>query len=403
MQRQDIGIGMTDRAQVQALIGPVESYMLLILARLVVQALEQLQCLDSIDGPIDVDSRTVEDLLHGTFRQTLVLALEQANPILIRVLERLIAGIEQSGPRLRIGDGLERLIELEASDGVGKHRRRRATGLHQAQHIVVDRADPGDLRQYLVTEGSKRCANASHQLHTRRHGHRRRTGRGLGRRSGMRFAPRFPRLVQRSGDFFFALECRHRTDQRKRIEQAEHRARHALGALLRCFTVDGLIEAITGVDQPGQYQDAFASRNEQCQWPQPVDPLHERFHHRAQVVAIDLGIVADGFDAGHGSLLHGQHQLRERIGIGRRTLKVYVVLRVPETIVVEEPRVLFQPVFLRVHRHAVQRRQHARMESAVFTIVLRKMRDQRLPCRDNPALGHDPLAQLRPVGELMQG
>ncbi|MNN44086.1 hypothetical protein D3C81_1583610 [compost metagenome] len=126
-------------------------------------------------------------------------------------------------------------------------------------------------------------------------------------------------------------------------------------------------------------------------------------HHRAQVVAIDLGIVTDGFDAGHGGLLHGQHQLRKRVGVGRRTLKVDVVLRVPETVVVEKPRVLFQPVLLRVNRHALQRRQHARMESAVFTIVLGKMRDQRLPCGGNPALVHDPLAQVPPVGEFMQG
>ncbi|MNF64047.1 hypothetical protein D3C84_457700 [compost metagenome] len=375
----------------------------LILACLVVQALEQLQRLVSIDGPIDVDPRTIEDLLHGTFRQIGVLALKQANPILVRVLERLIAGVEQSGPCFRIGDDFKFLIELEASDGVGKRRRRRTTGLYQTQHIVVDRADPRDLRQYLITEGRKRCANATHQLHTCRHRCRNRPGCGLGRRSGMRLVPRLPRLVQRSGDFFFALECRHRTDQRKRIEQAEHRTRHALGALLRCFTVDGLIEAVTGVDQAGQHQDALASRNEQCQWPQPVDPAHQRFHHRAQVVAIDLGIVTDGFDAGHGGLLHGQHQLRKRVGVGRRTLKVDIVLRVPETVVVEEPRVLFQPVLLRVNRHALQRRQHARMESAVFTIVLGKMRDQRLPCGGNPALVHDPLAQVPPVGEFMQG
>ncbi|MNZ41809.1 hypothetical protein D3C78_593690 [compost metagenome] len=333
----------------------------------------------------------------------MVFTLKQANPLLVRVLERLISGVEQSGPCLRVGDDFEFLIELEACDGVGEQRRRRTASMHQAQHIVVDRTDPGDLRQYLITEGSKGGADATHQLHTCRHGHRSRSGCGLGRRFGMRLAPGFPGFVQRSGDFFFALECRHRPGQRECIEQAEHRARHALGALLRCFTVDGLIEAITGVDQPGQYQDALTSRNEQCQWPQPVDPLHERFHHRAQVVAIDLGIVADGFDAGHGGLLHGQHQLRERVGVSRHTLKVDVVLRVPETVVVEQPCVLFQPVFLRVNRHALQRRRHPRMEGTVFTIVLGKMRDQRLPCGGNPALVHDPLAQVPEVGEFMQG
>ncbi|MNG09849.1 hypothetical protein D3C84_932870 [compost metagenome] len=95
--------------------------------------------------------------------------------------------------------------------------------------------------------------------------------------------------------------------------------------------------------------------------------------------------------------------MRERIGVGVSSLKIDVILRVPETVVVEEPGAPFQPVFVRVNRHALQRGRHARMEGAVFPIVLGKMREQRLACGRYLALGHDPLAQVSPVGEFMQG
>ena len=213
-----------------------------------------MQRLVSIDGPIDVNSRTVEDLLHGAFRQTLVFTLKQANPLLVRVLERLISGVEQSGPCLRVGDDFEFLIELEACDGVGEQRRRRAASLHQAQHIVIDRTDPGDLRQYLITEGSKGRAQTPRISSTRVD-----TGTGAdpgAGSAGVSGCGSLPGSRGRATFRRFSLRPSAATapmPTRERIEQAKHRTRHALGALLRRFTVDGLIEAVTGVDQPRQY------------------------------------------------------------------------------------------------------------------------------------------------------
>jgi len=94
MQGQDIGFGVDNRAQVQAFIGPVEPDMLLIFARFIVQPPEHPHRFGSIDRPFDLHARTVEDLLHNRFRQTGVLALEQADPFMIRVLECLITGVE---------------------------------------------------------------------------------------------------------------------------------------------------------------------------------------------------------------------------------------------------------------------------------------------------------------------
>ena len=209
------------------------------------------------------------------------------------------------------------MVKLEAGNGIGQQRSRRAPRLHQTQHVIVNRTHPGNLAQDLVAEGRERCTHAAHEFQASRRRLQGWRGYGLKRCVGQwleaRFTARLRNVVKTFGYSALDLECGNRSGQRQRIEQAKDRACHAFRALFRGVTVDSLVDAITGVDDPGQHQHALASGNEQCQRAQAVDPLYERLHHRAQVVPVDLGIITDGVDAGHGRLLHGQHQFSERV------------------------------------------------------------------------------------------
>ncbi|MNF82400.1 hypothetical protein D3C84_647060 [compost metagenome] len=130
--------------------------------------------------------------------------------------------------------------------------------------------------------------------------------------------------------------------------------------------------------------------------------MHNRFDNRAQVVAVDLRVVPDGFDAFPGSLLHGRNQLRKRIGRRWLIIEADVLGGIPIAVIVEETGIVGQPMLFRVHRHAVHRRQYTSVERAVLSIVVGKMRSQSLFCGTGIALVHYPLAQLRHVGEVMQ-
>ncbi|MNO79322.1 hypothetical protein D3C76_704870 [compost metagenome] len=191
-------------------------------------------------------------------------------------------------------------------------------------------------------------------------------------------------------------------NQRQRIEHAEYRAGDTLRTLVGCISVDGLIQAITGVDESCKGQHPLAAGYKYRQRTKLVDPLDNRFDHGTQIVAIDLCVVTNGGGTVPRSLLHPQHKLCERIGGWRLIVKADVVGRIPITIVVEETGIVGQPMRFRVHRHAVHRGQHARMESAILAINLTEVRRQGLFRVVGAALSHHPLVQLRNVGELMQ-
>ncbi|MNP68869.1 hypothetical protein D3C76_1648850 [compost metagenome] len=60
-------------------------------------------------------------------------------------------------------------------------------------------------------------------------------------------------------------------------------------------------------------------------------------------------------------------------------------------------------MFFREYCHALQRRHDTGMKSAIGSIRLDKVSDERLPGFICSALSHHPTSQLRLIGELMNG
>ncbi|MNL25817.1 hypothetical protein D3C87_1473120 [compost metagenome] len=130
--------------------------------------------------------------------------------------------------------------------------------------------------------------------------------------------------------------------------------------------------------------------------------MHERLDHSAQIVAIDLGIVTNGVDAGQCRLLHCQHQLRKRVRACASVIEADVLGRIPVAVIVKETGLFGQPVFCGIHRHTLQRRQDTGVKGTVDAILIGKVRRQCLFRFLGAPLRHHPLAQLRGVGEVMQ-
>ncbi|MNN80292.1 hypothetical protein D3C81_1970100 [compost metagenome] len=90
--------------------------------------------------------------------------MQQAHPLILRVLECQVAAIEQLATRSGIGNAGQFLVEPETAEGIGQQRRRwPATGLHQTQHVVLDRTDFADLLQQFITESSHRRTQPTQQ------------------------------------------------------------------------------------------------------------------------------------------------------------------------------------------------------------------------------------------------
>ena len=75
--------------------------MLLILAGLAVQALEQLAWPRSVGRCLDVHAIAVEHLFDGAFGQVGVFPLKQPDPFMLRLLKRFVPAVEQLGARGR--------------------------------------------------------------------------------------------------------------------------------------------------------------------------------------------------------------------------------------------------------------------------------------------------------------